>query len=295
MTVAKTQMLLLLLITQLYAQGQDTTITYYDMLWNECKVERAVFFGKHYVDGNNIPHADDYYISGQIQMTGTYLKKNYRKKNGLFTWYYKNGQPEYSGNYLKGERVGEWTWWSDSGMVEQKEVYNEKGLRDGPAAYWFENGQMDCEGSFTDGAMDGVWKFYHENGQECSRETYVMGELVALEMWNESGEPEKVKELSTETEPEYPGGFDSMADFIRTNVVYPEEARGQMIQGSVYVEFIVGRTGEIENVKVLKSAHPLLDEEALRVVKLMPAWIPGRQHNRAVRVRYTIPINFKIQ
>jgi TonB family protein len=279
---------------QLYVGAQDTTTTYYDKEWNECSKQRAVYFGKRYLDANEVPHADDYYISGKIQMTGTYLKKNYKKKNGLFTWYYESGQIEYSGNYIKGNKVGKWTWWRDSGQVEKILIYNEKGLLHGPASYWFANGELDSEGSYVNGLYDGIWKFYHENGQESSREVYSKGKLLALELWNEAGEPEKVKTLSTHIEPEFVGGETAMAEFIRANVVYPEVARKNMIQGIVYIQFVVGYTGELENIIVLKSAHQLLDDEALRVIKLMPAWIPGKMHNRPVRVRYQIPIRFNI-
>lgn len=284
----------LLGVIHLSAQGQDTAVTYYDKNWEVCAANRAVFFGKRYQDANKISHSDDYYISGKIQMTGTYLKKNYKKKNGVFTWYYENGQTEYAGNYVKDKRVGEWIWWSDSGQVEKKLIYNDKGLLHGAATFWFDNGQLNCEGYYVDGKFDGVWKYYHQNGQECSRETYIKGQLVALELWNEAGEPEKVTSLQTEIDPQFPGGESALFAFIKENVVYPEQARKNLIEGVVYIEFVVGLTGAIEDIEVMKPVHPLLDEEALRVIGLMPAWSPGKQHNRAVRVRYTIPIRFTI-
>jgi TonB family protein len=94
--------------------------------------------------------------------------------------------------------------------------------------------------------------------------------------------------------PEPIGGFDVMYTFMNENIKYPAEAREQEIQGQVFLEFVVERDGSITDVKVIKGAHPLLDEEALRVVKLLPAWKPGKQNGEPVRCYYNIPIRFII-
>lgn len=94
--------------------------------------------------------------------------------------------------------------------------------------------------------------------------------------------------------PEFIGGADALDDFLKKNLVYPSEAKAKGIQGKVYVQFVVEKDGSITNVVVRRSAHALLDAEAVRVVKLMPAWKPGMVRGKKVRVRYTLPITFSL-
>ncbi len=94
--------------------------------------------------------------------------------------------------------------------------------------------------------------------------------------------------------PEYPGGTRALIKFIQTNVQYPDSAREESIQGKVYIKFVVDTTGKIKDATVIKGVHPLLDKEALRVVKAMPYWNPGMQRGKKVKVKYNLPINFSL-
>jgi protein TonB len=76
---------------------------------------------------------------------------------------------------------------------------------------------------------------------------------------------------------------------------YPTKAKAKNIQGKVYVNFVIGKEGEIRDVKVLNNVHPLLDSEALRVVNKMPNWSPGLEDGTPVSVSYNLPINFKLR
>ncbi len=108
-------------------------------------------------------------------------------------------------------------------------------------------------------------------------------------------EPEATKEfLFVEQNPEFLGGNAAMASFLQKNLKYPSPAVRANIQGRVFVQFTVGSDGKIENVKSIKGIGFGCDEEAERVVKLMPDWNPGKQAGRAVRVRYTLPIAFQL-
>jgi len=78
------------------------------------------------------------------------------------------------------------------------------------------------------------------------------------------------------------------------NVIYPEEAAKERIQGTVNLRFILDTTGTVKNAEITKSVHPLLDKEALRVVNAMPKWIPGKQNGKVVYVYYNLPIRFKL-
>ncbi len=86
-----------------------------------------------------------------------------------------------------------------------------------------------------------------------------------------------------------------MYAWLSDNIVYPPAASEEGIQGRVVVEFVVGKDGSITNARVVRTRHPALDKEALRVIKAMPNWIPGRHNGQPVKVTYTLPVTFKLQ
>ena len=95
-------------------------------------------------------------------------------------------------------------------------------------------------------------------------------------------------------QPEYAGGYDAMMAFIKSNMRYPPNARRMGIEGTVHVSFIVSKTGEISEVKVLRGIMTECDREAERVVKMMPPWNPGKQNGRPVNVRFILPLKFRL-
>jgi protein TonB len=97
-----------------------------------------------------------------------------------------------------------------------------------------------------------------------------------------------------EIEPSFPGGDEAMAKWIQQNVYYPDEAADMGEQGIVYVKFIVDKDGSVVNAEVRKGVSKALDNEALRIVRMMPKWIPGEQDGKKVRVSFTLPISFKL-
>ena len=97
-----------------------------------------------------------------------------------------------------------------------------------------------------------------------------------------------------EVMPQYPGGQIAMMKYIMENMKYPKQAMKEGIQGRVAVRFIVEKDGSISNVRPIHSVHTLLDKEAVRVVKSMPKWSPGKQHGKPVRVQLIVPIMFKL-
>ena len=109
----------------------------------------------------------------------------------------------------------------------------------------------------------------------------------------ESAEPEGAFDV-VEQMPEFPGGAAGMMKFIAENVKYPEEAYSKGIEGRVLVQFIIEKDGSVTNVKVIKKVNDAIDAEAVRVVKAMPKWKPGKQNGREVRVKYTIPVSFRL-
>ena len=94
--------------------------------------------------------------------------------------------------------------------------------------------------------------------------------------------------------PEYPGGMPAMIEFLQTNIKYPEDAVKQKVEGRVMVQFVVETDGSISDVHVAKQVFPSLDAEAIRVVQAMPKWVPGREKGKVVRVKYNLPIVFRM-
>jgi protein TonB len=114
-------------------------------------------------------------------------------------------------------------------------------------------------------------------------------------------QPEPPKEEETkvfdvvEQMPSFPGGPSALMQFLSSNIKYPVVAEENGVQGRVVCTFVVERDGSITDVRVIKSVDPSLDKEAVRVVKSMPKWIPGKQNGSAVRVKYTVPVTFRLQ
>lgn len=94
--------------------------------------------------------------------------------------------------------------------------------------------------------------------------------------------------------PEFPGGTQALQKFITSNMEYPSDALRDSIKGRVLVQFTVEKDGSITDIEVLKHVHPLLDAEAVRIVSGMPRWIPGKHFGFPRRVRYTIPVTFRL-
>ena len=104
---------------------------------------------------------------------------------------------------------------------------------------------------------------------------------------------EKVFDVVDEM-PSFPGGQGAMMEFLSKNIKYPIEAEENGIQGRVLVKIVVKKDGMIDSPTVVKGVDPLLNKEAIRVVKTMPKWIPGKQKGEPVNVSFTVPVTFRI-
>lgn len=106
-------------------------------------------------------------------------------------------------------------------------------------------------------------------------------------------EPDEIF-IAVEDQPEFPGGTAALMEYLRKNIKFPAICRENNIQGRVIVTFVVNKDGSIVDIEIAKSVNPSLDKEAVRVVSQMPKWKPGCQMGRPVRVRYSLPVNFKL-
>ena len=112
----------------------------------------------------------------------------------------------------------------------------------------------------------------------------------------EEEEEEEVVFVVVESMPEFPGGQQALFKYLGDNVKYPVIAQENGIQGRVISQFVVNKDGSIVDIEVVRSGgDPSLDKEAVRVIKSMPKWKPGKQRGKPVRVKFTLPVNFKLQ
>lgn len=122
------------------------------------------------------------------------------------------------------------------------------------------------------------------------------GEKKVVEVVVKAKKPEEAEKPFDVVEqmPEFPGGMPELMKFLQENVKYPEEAMKNGIQGRVLIQFIVEKDGSISEAKVIKKVNELLDAEALRVIGEMPKWTPGKQKGQEVRVKFVLPVTFRL-
>ena len=122
--------------------------------------------------------------------------------------------------------------------------------------------------------------------------------MVCLFTLNVNAQEVKENELVyiyVENPPSFPGGEKALSKYLAENIIYPKDAKEKGIEGKVYLQFIINEEGSVTDVKIIrKSVNSSLDEEAIRVVKTMPKWIPGKQNGKIVKVQFTLPIIFKL-
>jgi len=118
--------------------------------------------------------------------------------------------------------------------------------------------------------------------------------IESVERGNNSNADKGDVYLVVEEMPEFPGGEEERMKFLANNIKYPEKARENGIQGTVYVNFVIEPDGSISNIKIRRGISKELNEEVIRVIKLMPKWIPGKQRGIAVRVSYNMPVKFSL-
>ena len=119
-------------------------------------------------------------------------------------------------------------------------------------------------------------------------------EIATPEPPKQEAEQNKVFDV-VEQQPQYPGGMGALNQWLGNNIKYPVMAAENGIEGRVVVQFVVERDGSVSGVHVVRGVDPSLDKEATRVVSAMPKWIPGKQNGSAVRVKYTVPVTFRLQ
>lgn len=259
--------ILMLAAFSLFAQRKSTT--YYDANWNKIsKKKHAFYYRETYLKSDTL-YATDYFITGTIQMTGTYLDEKAEIKHGPFFYYNRSG-------------------------IKTSEDFYDNGKRTGKSSRWTENGILSETLEFTDDLRNGESLRFYNNGQTLSKMVYRNDTLVSKAYWNEDGSTYEADSSFVEEMPEFSGGQKAFIKFLQSNLSYPKRAQRKGIEGRVVLQFIVNTDGSVTDVSIVKSVDPEIDAEALRIVSIMPRWSPGRQNGKPVTVRYTLPLTFKL-
>jgi TonB family protein len=250
-----------------------------------------------YKDNELDGYWESYYSNDQLS-----VQKNYKngKLDGPYKSYFDYGFLKVVGNYTKGIKDGVWEYYNGDAL-------NEDSNKNSFLTVDYYLAQLPCDnqehtllkiGIYKDGKKDGIWKYYNQSGLLDSRIIYNEDSILKEEYFIVKGDKILIDENKifdvVEEIPEFKGGIDKLYEYLNKNISYPKMAKEKGIQGRVFVQFVVWRDGSIGNIKIVRGAHETLDNEAIRVVKNMPKWDPGRLRGKAVNVRFILPIKFKI-
>ncbi|MBK7762182.1 MAG: TonB family protein [Bacteroidetes bacterium] len=300
------------LFIQLVAKSQDTI--YYDEKWKVTKAKNYSFYRvKKDIDHGGYS-VKDYFRNGTLQMEGHFSGDDIRE--GLFNYFYANGKLQSKGDYLHNKKNGEWVNYSDSGIIvnigkyklDQKEgewkyyyrngnlyetLFYKDDKRDGAFISYYNNQQKHAELLFESDSIVGNKTTYHPNGQLKRKEIYKEGNRVSGICYDSLGK--EIPFIEYIVYPEYPGGEEALISFLTTHVKYPKKARRKSIEGRVLLYFEINTDGRLRNASVEHSVDPLLDAEAFRVLKSMPAWKPGMIDNLPAVLSFRLPVKFQLE
>lgn len=164
-----------------------------------------------------------------------------------------------------------------------------------------EKEKLSQDFSFNEFIPDGLKQFYSFSDRQYSTYDdelhFIQGSAasgISALKHKEEVSPNQIYRIADEM-PEYPGGINVLKKYIANEIRYPKAAKKNKTEGKVFISFVVGKSGEVKNVYVNKGVSPELDKEALRVVKGLPNWTPGKHKGNLVNVAYTFPIDFKLK
>lgn len=222
------------------------------------------------------------------------LRYSYTYKNGIpdgaFSEYRMDGSLYESGNFLNEKRIGVWNF-----FLPDKTVHS---------TYNFDNGELILFNKEADEKLPESERkeIARLQKRETENQLYMPPPVVNSTAAITSSEPlidNKVSGeeifIAVESPARFPGGDMQLMLFLRSNITYPVFCKEHQIKGISYISFVVERDGTISNIKTIKSAHKLLDEEAMRVISLMPRWQPGIMQGVPVRVSCNVPIRFALR
>lgn len=187
----------------------------------------------------------------------------------------------------KGIEATERTYTS-SGEIKAESFYTdyEDKIRVGLKTTWYDNGKIRTETNYHKGKWHGDYISYWPNGSMRRKDHYKKGDFKNGKVWDSTGV--QVEFYPMMERPQFPGGQEALAKFLKANVKNPNKKRGRIL-----VKFVIDKTGEVIRTEIMKSDLPELNEEALRIVASMPRWTPGKHEGEPVKVFFALPLVFQ--
>lgn len=226
----------------------------------------------------------------RLLMKGYCLTPDSQSTTGHFTAYSESGGILEEGKYLNNQRTGVWKEYTDSGMLKEEGPYVD-GKQKGLWNYYYDNSKrLWYTVDMVADVQDGTLKSYYKNGKLKRVEQLEKGKSISGKCYDQDGKEIKFTPFTQMPSPEY-----SIMQFLADHIGYPSKARKKGIEGRVRVKFVVNEEGYLTQFKIIKSLGHGCDEEVLRVMRLMPKWVPGLRDDEPVKVYYTQPVSFKLE
>jgi TonB family protein len=259
----------------------------------------------------------EFYPNGTRKLIGKSSKINPPQFEGQCITYYVSGKRQSTISYKSGKMAGEDVEYFPNGRVYAEFSYPQDNrspyldqagyliktnndslgnaqVTDGNGYYKGYNSKftyVEEEGPVKNGRRDGQWNGNYQTNNTTFTETYSNGDLISGSANTKDGK------VNTYTKsrwvlPQFKGGVEAFGRFLSRHINYAEEARRKNIEGTVILTFIVEKDGSLSDIIVARSVAAILDDEAVRVLKESPKWIPGTQFGLPARVQYTVPVSF---
>ncbi len=295
----KTFVCILMLLCGQTSQAQEREVTfYYNELFYVCQKASAKYYRVVSLDSEVSPYfiVEDYYMSDSLYRQSLMshvdpVSQYYDVQEGNGTWYYESGIKEKQASFVNGKLVDLCRTWTTEGAIKDS-IYYSNGKPDGESVVFFSNGKIRTTCVYAKGQKNGLLKRYWPSGQLRREEMYHSDVMDWGKCYDSTGH--EIPYFIADAPPEYPGGEDEMMAFLGRNIHYPPMARDNDIQGQVIIQFVVNTDGRLSNYKVVRPVSPILEAEALRVVKLMPNWKPGKEEGEWSNIIYNLPIHFTV-
>jgi len=278
-------------ISCLEAQTLTDTM-YFNNSWEQTSKEEARYYRIINMDlaGDFLLHITDYYLSGQVQMTGSYRSIQPDDREGLFTWYYPGGQKQQECVYRNNLLHGSFQEWFEDGQLKTKQSFSE-GINDGPLKTWNEDGTLQLDVQYSKGEKHGFFISYYQNGQLARKELYEQGQFIEGQCFTIDGNPTEF--FPYVVLPAYNGGPTALKKFIDKELIYPKKAEKESREATILILFTVDEKGHLMNPRIIHGDAPYFNEEALRIVNSFPDWIPGKIDGIPATLEATVQIDFR--
>ena len=300
------------------AMGQNDTVSYYCDYNSKLVSTRdsADFFFTVTLQDSSIDNrmyrVKAYYMNGKIRLIGSSRTNNFKRilYQGPLISFYPNGNKMVVMNFVDGWPVGSLTSYYPNGklynvkMIIRRDKWFYKQCNDstgkvlaingnGTWIDYFDNGFKDIyiEGAVSNGLREGEWQGKINNFD--FKWIFKKGNAHAVKEVNNNLEQSNLPLFKpVDIPPEFHGELNNFTEFLAKNMHYPAEAKRKGTQGQVIVNFVVGKNGELSNIKVAKGIGDGCDEEAIRLVKLSSPWTPAMRNHKKVSVGYNVPVEF---